>query len=111
VEKAVGAKQTKLQEQIADLEHRLAEAHARKERAIAQAQLTRSGHVYVISKRRSFGEEVVKIGMTRRLDPTERIKELGDASVPFEFDVHAVIYAEDAPGSRTSSTGSSTGGA
>jgi hypothetical protein len=97
-EKAVGAKQEKLQQQIADLELRLAEAHARKERAIAQAQLTRSGHVYVISNVGSFGEEVFKIGMTRRLDPMERIKELGDASVPFEFDVHAVIYSEDAPG-------------
>lgn len=98
VEKAVGAKHDRLQQQIAELEQRLAEAHARKERAIAQAQLTRSGHVYVISNVGSFGEEVFKIGMTRRLDPIERIKELGDASVPFEFDVHAVIYSEDAPG-------------
>ena len=98
VEKAVGAKQEKLQQQIADLEQRLAEAQARKARAIAQAQLTRSGHVYVISNVGSFGEQVFKIGMTRRLDPMERIKELGDASVPFEFDVHAIIYSEDAPG-------------
>lgn len=98
VERAVGAKQLKLQEQIADLERRLLEAHSRKERAIAQAQLTRSGHVYIISNLGSFGEEVFKIGMTRRLDPMERINELGDASVPFEFDVHAVIYSEDAPG-------------
>jgi hypothetical protein len=51
----------------------------------------------VISNVGSFGEQVFKIGMTRRLDPFERIKELGDASVPFEFDVHAVIYADDAP--------------
>jgi hypothetical protein len=98
VELAAGARQAKLQAQIAELEQRLAEAHMRKERAIAQAQLTRSGHVYVISNVGSFGEEVFKIGMTRRLDPMERIKELGDASVPFEFDVHAVIYTEDAPG-------------
>jgi Meiotically up-regulated gene 113 len=47
--------------------------------------------------RGSFGEHVYKIGMTRRLDPLERIQELGDASVPFEFDVHAVLFAEDAP--------------
>lgn len=94
---AVGAKQQKLQAQIAELERKLTEAHERKERAISRAQLTRSGHVYVISNVGSFGEHVYKIGMTRRLDPLDRIKELGDASVPFEFDVHAVIYSEDAP--------------
>jgi hypothetical protein len=97
-EKAVGAKQEKLLGQVAELERKLAEAEARKARAIAQAQLTRSGHVYVISNVGAFGEEVFKIGMTRRLDPFERVKELGDASVPFEFDVHAVIYSDDAPG-------------
>lgn len=95
---AAGAKQEKLLMQIADLEARLAQAHAVKERAIAQAQLTRSGHVYVISNIGSFGEHVFKIGMTRRLDPLDRIRELGDASVPFEFDIHAIIYSEDAPG-------------
>jgi hypothetical protein len=93
-----GAKQERLLEKIALLESSLAEAHAQKERAVARAQLTRSGHVYVISNIGSFGEQVYKIGMTRRLDPQERIKELGDASVPFAFDVHAVIYTEDAPG-------------
>ena len=98
VERAIGAKQERLQQQIAELEQRLAEAHERKERAIARAQLTRSGHVYVISNVGSFGEEVFKIGMTRRLDPMDRVRELGDASVPFEFDVHAIIYTEDAPG-------------
>lgn len=92
-----GAKQTRLAEKIAQLERRLAEAHTNKERAIAQAQLTRSGHVYVISNIGSFGEHVYKIGMTRRLDPKERIKELSDASVPFNFDIHAIIYSEDAP--------------
>ena len=97
VEEAAGAKQLKLQNQIAELERRLQEAHDNKERAIARAQMTRSGHVYVISNIGSFGEHVYKVGMTRRLDPHERIRELGDASVPFEFDVHAVIYAEDAP--------------
>ncbi|MES3034945.1 MAG: DUF4041 domain-containing protein [Gemmatimonadota bacterium] len=97
VQTAVGEKQARLEQQIADLEHRLVEAHARKERAIARAQLTRSGHVYVISNVGAFGEEVYKIGMTRRLEPQDRIRELGDASVPFEFDVHAIIYADDAP--------------
>ena len=98
VEQAVGEKQEKLLAQIEELQRRLAEAHERKERAIARAQMTRSGHVYVISNVGSFGEQIYKIGMTRRLDPMERVKELGDASVPFQFDVHAVIYSEDAPG-------------
>lgn len=57
----------------------------------------RAGYVYVISNIGSFGENVYKIGMTRRLDPTERVDELGDASVPFNFDVHAMIFSEDAP--------------
>jgi hypothetical protein len=96
-ERAVGEKHDKLVAKVAELERRLAEAHANKERALSRAQQTRSGHVYVISNIGSFGEEVFKIGMTRRLDPFERIRELGDASVPFEFDVHAVIFAEDAP--------------
>src|SRR5690606_10022361 len=51
----------------------------------------------IISNIGSFGEEVFKIGMTRRLDPLDRVKELGDASVPFEFDVHAIIPSDDAP--------------
>ncbi len=68
-----------------------------KERAISRAQLTKSGHVYVVSNIGSFGENVYKIGLTRRLDPDDRIRELGDASVPFPFDVHAMIYAENAP--------------
>ena len=61
------------------------------------AQQTRSGHVYIISNIGSFGDEVFKIGMTRRLEPLDRVKELGDASVPFSFDVHAMIRSEDAP--------------
>ena len=58
----------------------------------------RAGYVYIISNIGSFGENVYKIGMTRRLDPMERVKELGDASVPFAFDVHALIFSKDAPG-------------
>ena len=83
---------------IAELERRLAEAEANRERAISRAQMTRSGHVYVISNVGSFGQDVFKVGMSRRLDPMERVKELGDASVPFPFDVHAMIFTEDAPG-------------
>ncbi|MCU1231896.1 MAG: uncharacterized protein JWO97_4780 [Acidobacteria bacterium] len=62
-----------------------------RERAIARAQMTRSGHVYIISNIGSFGEHVYKSVMTRRLDPMDRIHELTDASVPFHFDVHAVV--------------------
>ena len=57
----------------------------------------RAGYVYVISNIGAFGENVYKIGMTRRLDPQERVDELGDASVPFKFDVHAMIFSDDAP--------------
>ena len=95
---AAGAKQDKLRSEIEELERRLAEAHANKERAVSRAQMTRAGHVYVISNVGSFGDDVYKIGMTRRLDPMDRVRELGDASVPFRFDVHAVIYSDDAPG-------------
>ncbi|WP_435020198.1 DUF4041 domain-containing protein [Tundrisphaera sp. TA3] len=68
-----------------------------KKRALSMAQQTRVGHVYVISNIGSFGEDVFKIGLTRRLDPLDRVKELGDASVPFSFDVHAMIRSDDAP--------------
>jgi hypothetical protein len=86
-----------LTEQIRQLEERLKAAQMQKERAISMAQQTKVGHIYVISNTGSFGEDVYKIGMTRRLDPMDRIKELGDASVPFHFDVHAIIYSTNAP--------------
>lgn len=57
----------------------------------------KAGYVYIISNIGAFGENVYKIGMTRRLDPQDRIDELGDASVPFNFDVHAMIFSDDAP--------------
>lgn len=56
----------------------------------------RAGYVYVISNRGAFGPNVVKIGLTRRLEPLDRVRELGDASVPFPFDVHAMFFADDA---------------
>jgi hypothetical protein len=61
----------------------------------------RAGYVYIISNIGSFGEKLVKIGMTRRLDPMERIRELSDASVPFNFDVHALFFSKDAVGIET----------
>jgi hypothetical protein len=97
IEKVTGEKQDKLQAQIEKLELELQKAQAKKERAISMAQQTKRGHVYIISNIGSFGENVYKIGMTRRLEPTDRVKELGDASVPFKFDIHAMIYSEEAP--------------
>ncbi|MFR9543333.1 MAG: DUF4041 domain-containing protein [Rikenellaceae bacterium] len=92
-----GDKQQKMQAKIDELESRLKEAEENKERALSMAQQTKRGHVYVISNMGSFGEDVYKIGMTRRLDPFDRVTELGDASVPFKFDVHAMIFSENAP--------------
>lgn len=70
-------------------------------RAVSLAQVTRAGYVYVISNEASFGAGVCKIGMTRRADPYDRVKELGDASVPEIFHVHAFAYTEDAPSLET----------
>lgn len=71
------------------------------EGVVKRAANTRAGYVYVISNPGSFGEGVIKIGLTRRLDPMDRVRELGDASVPFRFDVHAIIFSEDAVGLET----------
>ena len=94
---ATGSQLEKLNRQIEKLNDELAIAHMKNERAKSMAEQTRAGHVYVISNIGSFGENIYKIGMTRRLEPLDRVKELGDASVPFIFDVHAMIYSEDAP--------------
>ena len=91
----------KLQEQIEKLKSALKEAEERGQRILSMAQQTRRGWVYIISNIGSFGEGVYKIGLTRRLDPMERVYELGDASVPFPFDVHAFIFSEDAPALET----------
>ncbi|MGY5769425.1 DUF4041 domain-containing protein [Vibrio cincinnatiensis] len=92
---------SEMEQRIAILEQQLAEAEAKEERAKSMAEQTRKGHVYVISNIGSFGEDVYKIGLTRRLEPMDRVKELGDASVPFPFDVHAMIYTDDAPALET----------
>lgn len=85
-----------LNSKVEELQRRISEIEDKK-RAISQAMLTRSGHVYILSNVGSFGENIYKIGMTRRLDPMDRVNELGDASVPFPFDVHALISTSDAP--------------
>jgi hypothetical protein len=97
LESASQEQKAEFERQLAELGVKLAEAEAKGQRAMSMAQQTRTGHVYVISNVGSFGEDVFKIGLTRRLEPLDRVKELGDASVPFEFDVHAMLHSTDAP--------------
>lgn len=105
---------------LKDLEARLAKSSTEEERAALRAKIdeveagrsaldgeeklidyreknAKAGYVYVISNLGAFGEGVFKIGMTRRLEPMDRVDELGDASVPFDFDVHALVFSENAP--------------
>lgn len=84
--------------QSAELESKLAEIDSAMVAVDAREANVRAGYVYVISNIGAFGDQVVKIGMTRRLEPMDRVNELGDASVPFRFDVHALIFSEDAVG-------------
>ncbi|MBE2295879.1 MAG: DUF4041 domain-containing protein [Phycisphaerales bacterium] len=95
--KASEAQRTIFEAKLAEIQSKLAEAEARNQRALSMAQQTKAGHVYIISNVGSFGENVFKVGMTRRLEPLDRVRELGDASVPFSFDVHAMIWSQDAP--------------
>lgn len=97
LEHATAEQRDKYEEQLAVLTEQLRAAEEKKRRALSMAQQTKQGNVYIISNIGSFGEDVFKIGMTRRSDPLDRIRELGDASVPFEFDVHAFIKCDDAP--------------
>lgn len=97
VESANAEQRVKYEQQLQELRDKLKVAEDRNQRAISLSQQTRKGHVYIISNMGSFGEHVYKIGLTRRLEPTDRVRELGDASVPFAFDVHALIFSDDAP--------------
>lgn len=83
-------------EAIAEIEAQLNEVAKAVENVDYRAANIRAGYVYVISNVGSFGKRMVKIGMTRRLEPMDRVKELGDASVPFGYDLHALVFAEDA---------------
>lgn len=90
------------EEKIKELENKIKEIQANldkveeKKDEIVNLQNGKAGYVYVISNLGSFGENVFKIGMTRRLEPQDRINELGNASVPFPFDIHSFIFSEDA---------------
>lgn len=84
------AKKSELENQLNDIDRAIKDIDYREANQ-------RAGYVYIISNIGAFGENVYKIGMTRRLDPQDRVDELGDASVPFNFDVHAMIFSDDAP--------------
>ena len=88
-------------EAVHELETKLADIGVEMAKVISREANIRAGYVYIISNIGSFGERMVKIGLTRRLEPMDRIRELGDASVPFRFDVHALIFSEDAVGLET----------
>jgi len=86
-----------LRNELTNIQEKLSGIEKDKQDILYREQQTRAGYVYIISNIGSFGENVYKIGVTRRLDPQERVDELGDASVPFYYDVHAMIFSDDAP--------------
>ncbi|WP_298880483.1 DUF4041 domain-containing protein [uncultured Polaribacter sp.] len=97
IDKKHGFELEKYNQRISELENQLLKARELKERAISRAQITKSGYVYIISNIGAFGKDIYKIGMTRRLEPIERVYELSGASVPFKYDIHGMVYSENAP--------------
>lgn len=95
IESASSAEADRLSKRILELEAMLSDVVVKKEE-IVNLQNGKAGNVYIISNLGSFGDNMFKIGMTRRIDPQDRIDELGSASVPFKFDVHSFIFSEDA---------------
>lgn len=93
-DEALLSKKAELENQLKDIDKAIKDIDYREANQ-------RAGYVYVISNIGAFGPDVYKIGMTRRLDPQDRVDELGDASVPFNFDVHAMIFSDDAPALET----------
>ncbi len=87
---SLGKKKSEILDQLAEIQKSIEDIDYREANK-------KAGYVYIISNIGSFGENIYKIGMTRRLDPQERVDELGDASVPFNFDIHAMIFSDDAP--------------
>ena len=97
-ELSTGDKHDKLQAQIEKLELELKEAQEKKRTCVIYGTTDKAWtRLHYLKYWVRFGEDVYKIGMTRRLEPTDRVKELGDASVPFQFDIHAMIYSDEAP--------------
>lgn len=92
---ATEEKQEQISIKIQELNGLLSQVEDKKEEII-NLQNGKAGYVYIISNLGSFGDDVFKIGMTRRQDPSERIYELGNASVPFPFDIHGMIFSDDA---------------
>ena len=84
-------------QELEEIQERLRLAEEKNQRALSMAQQTKQGNIYVISNVGSFGENVYKIGMTRRLEPEDRVRELSGASVPFPFDIHGMIHFDDCP--------------
>lgn len=97
LESANSSELEKLNSRILELQAQLSQVVIKKEE-ISNLANGKAGNVYVISNLGSFGENVFKVGMTRRLNPQDRIDELGNASVPFKFDVHSFIFSDDAVG-------------
>jgi len=97
MEAAAASEKAQYEAKLREYQEQLAAVQKDKEEVAFREQSTRAGYVYIISNIGTLGENAYKIGVTRRLDPQERIDELGDSSVPFDFDVHAMIFSEDAP--------------
>ena len=97
LEHATGEQKALYEQRLQEMVDKLNQAGERKKRAMSMAQQTKQGHVYILSNYGSLGADVYKIGLTRRWDPLDRVSELGGASVPFGFDVHAMILSENAP--------------
>jgi len=92
------ADRTLIESEMAIIREKMGEVEAKRQDVDYRAQNAMAGYVYVISNIGAFGEGVFKIGVTRRLEPMDRIDELGDASVPFDFDVHALVFSDNAYG-------------
>jgi hypothetical protein len=100
-EASTETEKTLLEEERALIAEKLEEVMQKEKDIDYRQQNTRAGYVYIISNVGSFGQGVYKIGVTRRLDPVERVDELSDASVPYDFDIHAIIFSDDAPSLET----------
>ena len=95
IKNALDAEKKALKAKILELQAKLSDVIIKKDN-IVQLQNGKAGNVYIISNLGSFGDNIFKIGMTRRINPQDRVNELGDASVPFKFDVHSFIFSENA---------------